>query len=78
MLDYKSAQENGYSFGFFTTGQAVFLLVVLAVTLKICSFAYSYSILLIVAMIISLLAAFLTWVILGGVDLNILEHTFER
>ena len=78
MLDYKAAQEDGYSFGFFTTGQVVFVLVVLATNLKIFTFAYSYSIFMIVIITLSVAAAFITWAVLGAVDSNILEHSFSR
>lgn len=78
LLDFKASQEHGYSFGYDTTGQVVFILTVLAVNLKICSFAFSYSIFLVSVMAISVVSAFITWLILGELDLNQLEHSFFR
>jgi hypothetical protein len=77
-FDYPFADDTGKTYGFFMTGQGIFILIIVLVNFKILSFANSYSPLLIFSLVASVALAILTWFLIGLLDFGLLEHTFSR
>ena len=78
LFDYNFAIDSGKTFGFFISGQVVFVVIVMVSNLKICSFANSYSLILVILLIGSAALGFLTWYVVNFFELGSLEHTFTR
>ena len=69
---------SGKTFGFFTTGQVVFVVIVMIANFKIVCFAHSFSLLMSILLIGSAALGYITWYIVNFFELGTLEHTFWR
>lgn len=78
MFDDRFADNDGTTYGFFATGQVVFVSVIVVANLKIISFAFSFSLLLVVMMVLSASLGYVTWVVVNTFDQGKLEHTFKQ
>lgn len=77
-FDDKFSDDSGKSYGYFVTGQVVFVTIIVAANLKIFSFACSYSVLLVFFVVSSASLGYVTWLVVNYFDLGNLEHTFFR
>lgn len=78
MFDNTFSEEDGVVYGFFTTGQIVFVTIIVAANMKLFSFSHSYSLLYITTIILSASLGYVTWLVVNYFDLGLLEHTFMR
>ena len=78
LFDIKFATKNGKTYSLQMMGQAIFATIIVIANLKILCFAFSYSIALIILLVVSAVLGYITWYILHMFDLGPLEHSFTR
>lgn len=77
-FDDKHSDDSGKTYGFFMTGQIVFVTIIVAANLKFFSFTNSYSLIFVILIVLSSSLGYVTWLVVNYFDLGNLEHTFYR
>ena len=78
MIDSHGSDDEGRVYGFFMTGQAVFVSIVFCANFKLFSFSHSYSVLYVITIALSACLGYFVWWLVNLLDLGSLEHTFMR
>jgi hypothetical protein len=77
LFDVGMSAKDGTTYGYWNFGHTIYWAVVLLASLKILTFSYSYSPLVIFMMLGSMGCFFATWLWVNTFDIGELEHSFN-